>query len=97
MIERRSCVYMLASRRNGTLYVGVTSDLIKRIWEHKNNGVEGFTEKYRVHTLVWYELHNTMESAIAREKAIKEWKRAWKIRRIEETNPEWKDLYETIC
>ena len=97
MIERRPCVYMLASRRNGTLYVGVTSDLIKRIWEHKNNVVEGFTEKYRVHTLVWYELHNTMESAIAREKAIKEWKRAWKIRRIEETNPEWKDLYETIC
>jgi putative endonuclease len=87
---------MLASKRNGTLYVGVTSDLVKRVWEHKSDVVEGFTKKYRVHALVWYELHDTMESAIAREKAIKEWKRAWKIRRIEEGNPEWKDLYPTI-
>ena len=96
MFERRPCVYMLASRRNGTLYVGVTSDLIKRIREHKNDVVEGFTEKYRVHSLVWYELHDTMESAIAREKAMKEWTRASKIRRIEETNPEWKDLYDLL-
>ena len=96
MFERRPCVYMLASRRNGTLYVGVTSDLIKRIREHKNDVVEGFTEKYRVHSLVWYELHDTMESAIARQKAMKEWKRAWKIRRIEETNPEWKGLYDLL-
>lgn len=88
---------MLASQRNGTLYVGVTSDLVKRIWEHKNDVVEGFTKKYRVHTLVWYEMHDSMESAIAREKAVKEWKRAWKVRRIEEANPEWKDLYESIC
>jgi putative endonuclease len=88
---------MLASKRNGTLYVGVTSDLVKRIWEHKNNVVEGFTQQYSVHMLVWYEVHGTMESAIAREKAMKEWKRAWKIRRIEEVNPEWKDLYESIC
>jgi putative endonuclease len=88
---------MLASKRNGTLYVGVTSDLVKRIWEHKNNVVEGFTQQYNVHMLVWYEVHGTMESAIAREKAMKEWKRAWKIRRIEEVNPEWKDLYESIC
>lgn len=87
---------MLASKRNGTLYVGVTSDLVKRIWEHKNSAVEGFTRQYNVHLLVWYEMHETMESAIAREKAIKEWKRAWKIRQIEEINPEWKDLYPTI-
>ena len=97
MIERKPCVYMLASKRNGTLYVGVTSDLVKRVWEHKNNVVEGFTRQYNVHMLVWYEVHETMESAIAREKAIKEWKRVWKIRRVEEVNPEWKDLYETIC
>ena len=79
------------------MYVGVTSDLVKRAWEHRNDVVEGFTEKYRVHALVWYEIHETMGSAIAREKAMKEWKRAWKVRRIEETNPEWKDLYELIC
>jgi len=79
------------------LYVGVTSDLVKRAWEHRNNVVEGFTKKYRVHMLVWYEMHETMESAIAREKAVKEWKRAWKVRGIEEINPGWKDLYESIC
>jgi putative endonuclease len=87
---------MLASKRNGTLYVGVTSDLVKRVWEHKNDVVEGFTKKYRVHALVWYEIHESMESAIVREKAVKEWKRAWKIRRIEETNPEWMDVYDSI-
>lgn len=97
MRERKPCVYILASKRNGTLYVGVTSDLVKRAWEHRNNVVEGFTKKYRVHMLVWYEMHETMESAIAREKAVKEWKRAWKVRRIEEINPGWKDLYESIC
>ena len=93
---KQPCVYLLASRRNGTLYVGVTSDLIKRVWEHKNHVVEGFTKKYRVDRLVWYELHQTMESAIGREKAIKEWKRAWKLALIEETNPEWNDLYEQL-
>jgi putative endonuclease len=87
---------MLASKRNGTLYVGVTSDLVKRVWEHKNDVVEGFTKKYRVHALVWYEIHESMESAIVREKAVKEWKRAWKIRRIEGTNPEWMDVYDSI-
>ena len=90
------CVYILASDRNGTLYVGVTSDLAKRVWQHKNSVVEGFTEKYDVHALVWYELHETMESAISREKALKEWQRAWKIRLIEESNPEWRDLYPNI-
>ena len=92
-MDKQPCVYILASKRNGTLYTGVTSDLIKRIWEHKNNVVPGFTSKHHVHTLVWYEVHTTMESALQREKAIKNWKRAWKIRVIEEENPQWLDLY----
>ena len=90
------CVYILASDRNGTLYTGVTSDLVKRVWEHKNNAVEGFTEKYAIHMLVWFEQHETMESAISREKAIKAWKRAWKIELIEDSNPEWRDIYPDI-
>ena len=93
---KQPCVYLLANRRNGSLYVGVTSDLIKRVWEHKNHVVEGFTKKYGVDRLVWYELHQTMESAIGREKAIKEWKRAWKLALIEKINPEWDDLYERL-
>lgn len=93
---KHPCVYLLASRRNGTLYVGVTSDLVKRIWEHKNHFVEGFTRKYGVDKLVWYEPHGSMESAIRREKAIKEWKRSWKMKLIEETNPDWPDLYKTL-
>ena len=92
----KPCVYLLASRRNGTLYVGVTSDLVKRIWEHKNNVVPGFSRKYDVHTLVWFEHHETMESAIRREKAIKEWKRDWKPKLIEGDNPKWLDLYPCI-
>ena len=90
---KQPSVYMLASRYNGTLYVGVTSDLIRRIWQHKNDLAEGFTRTYGVHDLVWFEQHQTMESAILREKAIKEWQRAWKIRLIEEGNPDWRDLY----
>lgn len=86
-------VYLLASSRNGTLYVGVTSNLVQRVWQHKNDLVEGFTKRYSVHMLVWYEPCGTMQTAIAREKAIKEWKRAWKVRLIEETNPDWNDLY----
>ena len=93
---KQPCVYILASRRNGTLYVGVTSDLVRRIWQHKNDLVPGFTQKYQVHTLVWYETHATMESAIGREKAIKEWKRAWKIELIKSINAEWRDLYKEI-
>jgi putative endonuclease len=93
---RQPCVYILASRRNGTLYVGVTSNLVQRIWQHKNNLAEGFTKKYGVHTLVWFEQHETMESAIGREKALKEWCRAWKLGLIEEKNPQWCDLYESI-
>ncbi len=95
-MEKQPCVYILASKRNGTLYTGVTSNLIKRIWEHKSNAVRGFTSKYHVHTLVWYELHEDMMSAIQREKAIKNWKRAWKIRLIEEDNPQWQDLYPEL-
>ena len=92
-MERQPCVYTLANKRNGTLYTGVTSNLLKRVWEHKNNLTEGFTSKYSVHTLVWYEMHETMESAIQREKTIKNWKREWKIKTIEELNPRWRDLY----
>ena len=96
MDQKQAAVYILASQRYGTLYVGVTSNLIKRVWEHKNNVVEGFTKKYGVHTLVWYELHESIESAIQREKAIKNWKRDWKIRMIEEQNLDWHDLYSVI-
>ena len=91
---KQPCVYMLASQRNGTLYIGVTSDLIKRVWEHKGDFVGGFTKQYGVHDLVWYEQHEDMLAAISREKALKEWKRAWKLELIEKMNPEWKDLYE---
>ena len=90
-------VYLLCSKRNGTLYTGVTSDLVKRIYEHKNNFVEGFTKKYNAHRLVWYEIHESAESAITREKQIKKWKRAWKLKLIEKNNSEWIDLYESIC
>ncbi len=95
-MERQPCVYLLASRRNGTLYTGVTSNLVKRVWEHKHHTVEGFTKKYRVERLVWYEVHETMESAITREKAIKNWKRVWKINVIEAMNPRWRDLYSDV-
>jgi putative endonuclease len=92
-MAKQPCVYLMASRRNGTLYVGVTSDLMKRVWEHKNEAVDGFTKLHDVHKLAWYEVHESMESAIAREKAIKAWKRKWKLQLIEKANPEWKDLY----
>jgi len=89
-------VYIMASGRNGTLYVGVTSAPLQRVTQHKTDAVEGFTKEHKVHTLVWFELHDTMESAILREKAIKEWKRAWKIQLIEKTNPYWHDLYPEL-
>lgn len=95
-MEKGGYVYILASRRNGTLYTGVTNDLVRRIWEHKQHLVQGFTDRYSVVLLVWYEYHGTIESAILREKRIKKWNRAWKLRLIEEQNPEWKDLYEDI-
>ena len=90
------CVYILVSERNSTLCIGVTSDLVKRIWEHKSDFVEGFTKQHQVHTLVFYEMHGSMESAITREKQLKEWKRQWKIELIEKSNPYWNDLYPTI-
>ena len=95
-MEKHPCVYILASHRNGTLYIGVTSGLVKRVWEHRNDVVDGFTKRYRVHTLVWFEMHGSMLSAIAREKAIKEWKRDWKVRLIESSNRDWRDLYDDI-
>lgn len=95
-MTKQPCVYILASGRNRTLYVGVTSDLVKRIWQHKSDFAEGFTKRYRVHTLVWYELHESMESAIQREKAIKEWKRQWKMELVEKRNSEWEDLYPEL-
>jgi putative endonuclease len=93
---KQPCVYILANRRNGTLYAGVTSQLLRRVWEHKNHVVDGFTKTYGVAQLVWYEAHPTMISAIRREKAIKKWRREWKLKLIEAFNPEWKDLYDEL-
>jgi putative endonuclease len=95
-MDRQPVVYILANKRNGTLYVGVTSDLAKRVWEHKNDLAEGFTKKYGVHTLVYFEQFNDLVSAITREKQLKKWNRAWKIRLIESANPEWKDYYDGL-
>ncbi|MBM3269058.1 MAG: GIY-YIG nuclease family protein [Candidatus Sericytochromatia bacterium] len=90
--SREPCVYILASRRNGTLYVGVTANLPGRIWEHRNGVAESFTKRHGVRNLVWYERHDSMLAAIGREKALKEWRRSWKIALIEQMNPDWKDL-----
>jgi len=90
-------IYLLTNKRNGTLYTGVTSNLVKRIWEHKNKVVEGFTQKYDLDKLVYYEAYNDPENAILREKNIKKWNRSWKIELIEKDNPDWNDLYESIC
>ena len=91
--EHRYYIYILASRRNGTLYIGVTSNLEKRIYQHKNKLVDGFTKKYKVHMLVYYEQTKDIQSAIIREKQMKKWNRKWKIRLIEQFNPNWKNLY----
>lgn len=93
---KQPAVYILASGLRGTLYVGVTSALATRVAQHRQDLVEGFTQRYHVHTLVWFELHESMESAILREKAIKAWKRAWKLELIETANPTWRDLYPDI-
>jgi len=95
-MTKQPAVYILASERNGTLYIGVTSDLQKRVWEHKKDLTDGFTKRYGVHRLVYYELHNEMLSAITREKQIKKWNRAWKLELIEKQNPDWMDLWEGI-
>ncbi|MFH0811250.1 MAG: GIY-YIG nuclease family protein [Pseudomonadota bacterium] len=89
-------VYILANKRNGTLYLGVTKDLVKRVYEHKNDLVEGFTKKYGIHNLVYYEQTNDSSSAIEREKRLKKWKRQWKIALIVKCNPEWRDLYNDV-
>ena len=96
MREHLYYVYILASRRNGTLYVGVSNDIMRRTWEHKSGLVEGFTKKYGVHILVYYELYDDINVAIAREKRLKRWNRAWKIKRIEENNSGWNDLYDRL-
>ena len=89
-------VYLMASQKNGTLYVGVTNDLVRRVFEHRTNFVEGFTKRYGVHTLVWFESTSSIEAAIQREKQLKNWKREWKLELIEEANPDWNDLYESL-
>ncbi|MFA5830795.1 MAG: GIY-YIG nuclease family protein [Candidatus Paceibacterota bacterium] len=89
-------VYIMASERNGTLYIGVTSDLVKRVYEHKTSAVDGFTKKYNIHTLVYYEMADDIRGAIEREKQLKKWNRQWKLRLIEKENPTWKDLYDDL-
>jgi putative endonuclease len=93
-MPEQPCVYMLASKRNGTIYIGVTSDLFRRAGLHKQDLIEGFTKRYGVHRLVYYEMHHLMPDAIRREKQLKKWNRAWKIRLIESMNPEWADLFD---
>ncbi len=97
MQEKQYYVYILTKKRNSTFYTGVTSDLGKRVWEHKNEVADGFTRKYGIKTLVYYEIFNDPENAIRREKRLKKWPRAWKNKIINEMNPYWKDLYEDIC
>jgi putative endonuclease len=93
---KQPAVYIMASQRNGTLYTGVTANLFQQIWQHREDVVEGFTRRYGVKMLVWYEQHESMSGAIAREKAIRKWNRAWKLRLIEERNPHWQDLWPEI-
>ena len=90
------CVYIVTNHRKGTLYTGVTSNLIQRIWQHKEGTFEGFSKEHGLHRLVYYELHGTMDDAMTREKRVKKWKRAWKIELIEKMNPAWLDLYTFI-
>ena len=96
-MDKSYYVYLLASDRYGTLYTGVTSHLVRRAWQHREAAAEGFTKKYAVKRLVWYEVHADVHAAITREKQIKKWNRAWKIRLIEEANPNWDDLYSSIA
>ena len=93
-MAKQPCVYILASKRNGTLYIGVTSNLFIRVGNHKQDLIEGFTKRYGVHRLVYYETHQTMDAAIKREKRLKKWNRAWKLRLTESMNPEWEDLFD---
>ena len=93
---KQPAVYILATGKRGTLYIGVTSNLIARTWQHREHVVEGFTKRYDVTNLVWYELHGTMDTAILREKQLKKWNREWKLRLVQEFNPEWRDLWDDI-
>jgi putative endonuclease len=93
---KQPCVYIMASARNGTIYIGVTSDVIKRVWEHKNDLVPSFTSRYKIHNLVYNEVHETLESAISRESALKNWKRKRKLELIKTVNPGWRDLYSDV-
>jgi len=95
-VTKQFYVYIMASKRNGTLYTGVTSNLVQRIWQHKHDQVEGFTGRYGVKILVYFEMHETAESAITREKQIKKWNRAWKVNLIEQNNPQWSVLYASV-
>ena len=97
MTEKRPCVYILTSQRNGTVYVGVTGDLARRIWQHRSESVDGFVQKYGVYRLVFAEFHETMDAAILREKQVKKWRRAWKLELIERGNPQWRDLYDDLA
>jgi putative endonuclease len=96
MNNKEPAVYILASQRNGTLYIGVTSNLIKRGWQHRTNSIEGFTKRYDVHCLVYFEMHDSMEAAITREKQLKKWERRWKLELIESGNPDWRDLWPEL-
>jgi putative endonuclease len=96
-MDRYFAVYIMASQRNGTLYTGITSNLIKRVFEHREGVIDGFTKRYGVKHLVWYEVHEEPLAAITREKQIKKWNRGWKLKLIERMNPEWKDLFQEIC
>ena len=96
MFNKIYYIYILASQRNGTLYIGITNDLIRRVKEHRKGSIEGFTKEYNVHILVYHEQTENIESAITREKQLKKWKRDWKIRLIEEKNPQWRDLYKDL-
>ncbi len=95
-MDKYSYVYIIANKRNGTLYIGVTSNLIKRVYEHKNELADGFSKKYKLHKLVYYEQHLNIEAAITREKQLKKWNRLWKLKLIESINPKWRDLYQDI-
>ncbi len=95
-MDKHPCVYILTNKKNGTLYVGVTSNLAKRIWQHKNRLIDGFTKDYALDMLVWFEVHDAMESAILREKRIKRWRRNWKLELVNKLNPYWHDLYDEL-
>ena len=96
-MDLRGYVYLMASGRNGTIYIGATSDLVRRTWEHRNGVIDGFTKKYGCKMLVWYQAFESLEAARAREKQMKEWRRLWKLREIETFNPDWNDLYDRIA